>query len=223
MPLTRELRERVLSNETVRAWISKRAYELHQLGGYEHGRATEDWRNAEGELLALASLFEEVFRSIGAYLDQKGMKDVLVMEAPDGFIVQALASVGGNQSAWSESMGQVEKETMTFADEDIAKFMDEAIARRGKVPGVDPPPPPAGRYERAMRVIGRYIDEQHPKDAFFFEQDGAFVLRLHHTTQAGSRHMLAEFTREDVDSLVSQGPTLRMPIKPTESPKTASS
>ena len=63
MPLTGELRERVLSNEAVRAWISKRAYELHQLGGYEHGRATEDWRNAESELLALASLFEEVFRS----------------------------------------------------------------------------------------------------------------------------------------------------------------
>ena len=63
MPLTRELRERVLSNETVLAWISKRAYELHQLGGYEHGRANEDWRNAESELLALASLFEEVFRS----------------------------------------------------------------------------------------------------------------------------------------------------------------
>ena len=63
MPLTSELRERVLSNETVRAWISKRAYELHQLGGYEHGRATEDWSNAESELLALASLFEEVFRS----------------------------------------------------------------------------------------------------------------------------------------------------------------
>ena len=63
MPLTSKLRERVLSNETVRAWISKRAYELHQLGGYEHGRATEDWSNAESELLALASLFEEVFRS----------------------------------------------------------------------------------------------------------------------------------------------------------------
>ena len=63
MPLTSELRERVLSNETVRAWISKRAYELHQLGGNEHGRATEDWSNAESELLALASLFEEIFRS----------------------------------------------------------------------------------------------------------------------------------------------------------------
>ena len=167
--------------------------------------------------------FEEVLRSIGAYLDQRGMRDVLVVEAPDGFIVQALAAQGGSSSAWSESMGQVEKETMTFADEDIAKFMDEAIARRGKVPGVDPPPPPAGTYERAFRVIGRYIDEQHPKDIFFFEQEGAFVLRLHHITQSGSRHSLAEFTREDVQSLVTQGPTLRTPAKPSGSPGAAPS
>jgi hypothetical protein len=155
--------------------------------------------------------FEEVLRSIGAYLDGRGMKDVLVVEAPDGFIVQALAPVGGSTSAWSESMGQIEKETMTFADEDIAKFMDEAIARRGHEHGDGLPG--AGDYEHAFRVIGRYIDEQHPRDIFFFEQEGAFVLRLHQTTQAGSRHVLAEFTREDIASLVSQGPTLRTPAK----------
>ena len=32
--------------------------------------------------------FEEVFRSIGAFLDQRGMREVLLAEAPDGFIVQ---------------------------------------------------------------------------------------------------------------------------------------
>ena len=37
--------------------------------------------------------FEEVFRSIGAFLDQRGMKDVLLLEAPDGFIVQGLVVV----------------------------------------------------------------------------------------------------------------------------------
>ena len=34
--------------------------------------------------------FEEVFRSIGAFLDQRGMREVLLLEAPDGFIVQGL-------------------------------------------------------------------------------------------------------------------------------------
>ena len=38
--------------------------------------------------------FEEVFRSIGAFLDQRGMKDVLLVEAPDGFIVQGLVISG---------------------------------------------------------------------------------------------------------------------------------
>jgi hypothetical protein len=155
--------------------------------------------------------FEEVLRSIGVYLDQRGMKDVLVLEVPDGFIVQALAHLGAATGAWSESMGLVEKETMTFADEDIARFLDEAIARRGHVAGETLPG--SGDYEHAFRVIGRYIDEQHPKDIFFFEQDGAFVVRLHHVTQSGSRHMLAEFTRDDIASLVSQGPTLREPAK----------
>ena len=49
--------------------------------------------------------FEEVFRSIGAFLDQRGMKDVLLVEAPDGFIVQGLVIGGGGSGAWSESIG----------------------------------------------------------------------------------------------------------------------
>ena len=34
--------------------------------------------------------FEEVFRSIGAFLDQRRMTEVLLVEAPDGFIVQGI-------------------------------------------------------------------------------------------------------------------------------------
>ncbi|MES2209949.1 MAG: hypothetical protein V4515_07150 [Chloroflexota bacterium] len=165
--------------------------------------------------------FEEVLRSIGAYLDQRGMKDVLVLEAPDGFIVQGLAHVGATTSTWSESVGQVAKETMTFLDDDIGRFMDESMARRGTGPQVELPPP--GRYEHAFRVIGHYIDEQKPKDIFFFEQDGAFVLRLHHAMQGGARHALAEFTRDDVESLIARGPTFRIPARPTGPQGAASS
>lgn len=163
--------------------------------------------------------FEEVLRCMGAYLDQRGMKDVLVLEVPDGFIVQGLAVVGASSSAWSESMGQVETETMTFADEDVAKFMDEAMARRGH--GSVETPGSTGQYEEALRIIGRYIDEQHPRDVFFFEQDGAFVVRLHHATQTGSRHTLAEFTRDDIATLVAQGSALRTPAPRDGSPGAA--
>ena len=156
--------------------------------------------------------FEEVLRSMGAFLDERNMKDILLVEAPDGFIIQGLVLVGGAGGTWSESVGQIEKETLTFLDEDIAKFMDEALARRGAGVKADPTHP--GHYQRALRVIGRYIDEQKPRDIFLFEQDGAFVLRLHRAGQAGARHELVEFTRDDVDGLVTGAPALRQPPKP---------
>ncbi|HEY7735475.1 MAG TPA: hypothetical protein VH813_01635 [Candidatus Limnocylindrales bacterium] len=150
--------------------------------------------------------FEEVFRSIGAFLDQRGMREVLLAEAPDGFIVQGLVTSGEGGGAWSESMGTVVKETLTFLDDDIARFMEEALARRGRG-GAETTPP--GHYEKAFRVLGRYMDSQKPKDVFFFEQDGAFVIRLLHGSQTGVSHVLAEFTKDDIEQLVAQGPTLR--------------
>jgi hypothetical protein len=164
--------------------------------------------------------FEEVLRSIGAFLDERNMKDILLVEAPDGFIIQGLVLVGSSGGAWSESIGQIEKETLTFLDEDIAKFMDEALARRGTGAKADPTHP--GTYQRALRVIGRYIDDQKPRDVFLFEQDGAFVLRLHRAGQAGARHELVEFTRDDVDGLVASAPTLRKAVK-SATPSSSSS
>ena len=152
--------------------------------------------------------YEEVLRSIGAFLDQRGMREVLLLESPDGFIVQGLVVDTANAGAWSEHVGQQAKETFTFFDDDIANFMEEGHARRdnqhravtwGQ----------SGYYEQAFRVVGRYIDGQKARDAFFFEQDGAFVLRLLMKTQAGSRHVLTEFTREEVEALIGQAPDLR--------------
>jgi hypothetical protein len=153
--------------------------------------------------------FQEVFRSIGAFLDQRGMHEVLLVEAPDGFIVQGLVVSGGGTGAWSESIGSQSKETLTFLDDDIARFMEESVARRGRP--VAEPEKEAGYYERAFRVLGRYMDEQKPRDVFFFEQDGAFVVRLLMGGQTGSRHVLAEFTKDDITELVSRGPLSRQP------------
>ena len=151
--------------------------------------------------------FEEVLRSIGAFLDQRGMREVLLVEAPDGFIVQGLVIAGG-AGAWTEA-SSLAKETLTFLDEDIARFMEEAIARRGS--GIPRAEPSSGTYERAFRVLGRYLDDQKPQDVFFFEQEGAFVVRLLMSTQAGSRHTLAEFTREDIEAMIAAAPRMRTP------------
>ena len=132
-----------------------------------------------------------MLRSIGAFLDQRGMREMLLIEAPDGFIVQGLA-LADRRRRWSDR-GAVEKETYTFLDDDIARFMEEASARRrGSRPTARRRR--AGTYERALRVLGRYIDQQKPRDVFFFEQDGAFVVRLLMATRTGARHVLVEFT-----------------------------
>ncbi len=160
--------------------------------------------------------FEEVLRSIGAFLDQRGMREILLVEVPDGFVVQGLAVSVAGAGGWSELVGNLQKETLTFFDDDISRFMDEAAARRNA--GLPAPDfATAGHYEKALRVIGRWIDAQKPRDVFFFEQEGAFVLRLLHASQTGSQHMLAEFTRDDIDRLVAEGPALRDDRAATES------
>ena len=152
--------------------------------------------------------YEEVFRSIGAFVDQRGMQEILLAEAPDGFILQGLVGQAQTGSVWQDPTMAVTKETYTFLDEDIVRFLEDSHARRRSGPANDGTPM-AGPYERVMRVIGRYIDDQKPKDVFFLEQDGAFVLRLLMTTRQGAKHQLAEFTRADLESMVRQGPGLR--------------
>jgi hypothetical protein len=152
--------------------------------------------------------FEEVLRSIGAFLDQRGMRDVLLLEAPDGFIVQGLVVEGGS-GTWSESVGRQAKETLTFLDDDIARFMDEAMARRGAEAAGLPDSSKAGYYEMSFRVLGRWMDGQRPHDIFFFEQGGAFVVRLQMVTAAGAHHSLAEFTKEDIETMITGAPQLR--------------
>jgi hypothetical protein len=151
--------------------------------------------------------FEEVLRSIGAFLDQRGMHDVLLVEAPDGFILQGLA-VENSGGTWSETPGHQAKETLTFLDDDIARFMDEAIARRAS--GKPAPDWAAGGYyENSFRVLGRWMDEQKPHDIFFFEQGGAFVVRLHRVGPAGGFHELAEFTKDDIEAMIKAAPQAR--------------
>ena len=157
--------------------------------------------------------FEEVFRSIGAFLDSRGMRDILMVEVPDGFVVQGLVAATTTGGSWSDTMGQVNKETLSFFDDDIAKFMEEAAARRGGGGG-QAPMAAAGTYERSLRVIGRWMDSQKPKDVFLFEQGGAYVIRLLETGQSGVHHTLSEFTREDIETLISDGPQLRNKPKP---------
>ena len=152
--------------------------------------------------------WEEVLRSVGAYLDDRGMRGVVFIETDNGFIIQgtSVASTTGG-----ESMGQASRETLTLHDDDVSKFMDEAISRRGTDPNHTP-----RHYESQLRVIGRYLDEQHPRDIFFFELDGAYIARVTVAGQSGLKQELIEFTRDDVAEMIAKAPELRRGPTPAE-------
>ena len=149
--------------------------------------------------------YEEVLRSIGAVLDQRGMREITLAETDDGFLVQGLALVPGEDRPWSDPAARLSKESFYLREDDISRFMDEALARRqGRGPQpMAMPRQPAGFYETALRVVGSYVDQQQPRDLFFFEQDHQFVMRLLMPTRAGLRHVLVEFTREEIGAMVS--------------------
>ena len=156
--------------------------------------------------------YEEVMRSLGAVLDQRGMREIVVTETDDGFIVQGLALVPGEERAWNDPNARLDKETFHLREDDISRFMDEAMTRRqgrGAKAGGQPMPMQAGFYETALRVIGSYIDQQKPRDIFFFEQDHQFVMRLLMPTRAGLRHVLVEFTKQEVESMIAQAHQMR--------------
>ncbi len=146
--------------------------------------------------------FEEVFRSIGHHLDALGMREILLLETDDGFIVQGLTIEGAG--TWSEAMAQVAKRTLTLKDDELSVYMDEALAQRGAGHGDIP-----DKYETTLRVIGRYLDDRRPRDVFFFEQEGAYVVRLLFTHQTGTRHELVEFTRDDIAEMIARAPAQR--------------
>jgi hypothetical protein len=151
--------------------------------------------------------YEEVLRSIGAMLDQRGMREVTLAETDDGFLVQGLALVAGENRPWNDPTAQLLKETYYLREDDIGRFMEEGFARRGGRGGPTPqqpgqPPEAAGYYEMALRAIGSYVDQQQPRDLFFFEQDRQIVMRLLMPTRAGLRHVLVEFTAEEIVAMI---------------------
>ena len=147
--------------------------------------------------------WEEVLRSVGAYLDNRGMRSVIFLETDNGFIIQG-TSVTGNSTGSGESMGTATRETLTLHDDDVSKFMDDAIARRGSEDDAAPK-----HYEAELRVIGRHLDEQHPRDIFFFEVDGAYIARVTLAVPNGLKQELIEFTREDVADMLAKAPEKR--------------
>ena len=154
--------------------------------------------------------WEEVLRSVGAYLDNRGMRGMVFIETDTGFIIQGTSVEGSTGTG--ESMGKANRETLTLHDDDVSRFMDDAVARRGKT---DEEPGPHV-YEQQLRVIGSYLDSMHPRDIFFFDVEGSYIARITVAGQGGLKQELVEFTPKDIADLIAKAPTLRRNNQPPQ-------
>jgi hypothetical protein len=153
--------------------------------------------------------WEEVLRSIGGFVDRERMKEILLLELEAGFILQGMAMPAAG--ARTESEMTLVKITRELPDDEVAELMEVGASKRSDAPPGTPHTEIANYYEQAMRVIGAYLDLNHPRDVFFFEQGGAFVLRLL-MTGAGSApagHQLVEFTKDDIMGMIEAAPAQR--------------
>ena len=100
----------------------------------------------------------------------------------------------------------------------------EISDRRRSTNGVNAPPvtPAACASARASSIHcsswsrgsatsdgGGWIDAQHPRDVFFFEQDGSFVFRMLVATATSTGHQLAEFTKDEIVGMIDAAPQQR--------------
>lgn len=151
--------------------------------------------------------WEEVLRSVGAYADRERLKELLLLELDGGFVLQGLALPP--QGAAAEGFGTLAKRTHELTDDQIAELMDQAAEHRGTATDDQPHPDIEHYYELSMRVVGAYIDSQKAHDVFLFEQDGSYVVRLLMGSRTGARHVLAEFTPDELQTMVDQAPGWR--------------
>ena len=152
--------------------------------------------------------WEEVLRAVGAFADREQLKELLLLELDEGFLLQGLALPP--QGLDSDSFGSLAKRTYELLDDQIAQLMDEAESHRGTAEGETPHAEPQNYYEQAMRVIGAYVDKEKARDVFLFEQGGSFVLRLLHAGSAGLiGHRLAEFTKDEILAMIEAAPQQR--------------
>jgi hypothetical protein len=81
----------------------------------------------------------------------------------------------------------------------------------------------ANFYEQALRIIGKWLDSVQPRDVFFFEQDGSFVVRTFVAAPHGRLgHQLSEFTRDEIVGMIEAAPLDRgrgaAPTPPVDAP-----
>lgn len=146
---------------------------------------------------------EDVLRALGAALDERHARGVVLIEVPDGLVVRARVS------PMSDGLGEAPLVSVeqAFGHKEILEQRIAAHHLRGTGHR-------AGPLERALRVLGRYIDEHDLQRVTLMEHDAGQGWLLWHRSITAGRHLLVTFDREELEraSLIARAAREGMPV-----------
>lgn len=87
--------------------------------------------------------YEDVFRALGYYLDHNRFKDIIIMEAPEGFIIKGSGFLEGANSDLIRGL-----HTFLLTNEEIEALLEAAHARRRSAQTQHKPPERRGWLRR---------------------------------------------------------------------------
>jgi hypothetical protein len=118
--------------------------------------------------------YEEALRSLGRLLDDQNLEDILVMELADGFMTTGLRATDVSVDSDETDVGtrrSYEHAEAMFLDPDVDAASKQGQTLRGT--GRE-----AGRYEQALRLIGRKVNAEEGALVLVVDQGDVYLLRM---------------------------------------------
>lgn len=156
---------------------------------------------------------EDVLRALGAVLDERRAQGVVLIEVPEGLVVRARVSptLDDRIDGMWVSMEQA------FGHKEILEQRMSAVQLRGTGHR-------AGQLERALRMLGRFIDHNDLAQVTLMEHGAGRGWLLWHRSRTAGRHVLVTFDHDELDRAASaaqvqrEGVPVPVELPPTELP-----
>ena len=131
--------------------------------------------------------YEDLLRSLGAVLDERGARTIIVRDIPAGLQVRALMPTGTGPGATLASIDLV------FESPTLLEAQVGALLRRGT-------DHEAGPIEQALRAVGREIDVQGLRDPTVIQGPGDDKWSVWHHRITDGRVEVICLTTEDLEA-----------------------
>ena len=135
---------------------------------------------------------EDVLRALGAVLDARRARGVVLIEVPEGVLVRARVSPALDADPDAPSVSLEE----AFGRQEMLERSIAAVELRGTGHR-------AGALERDLRALGRFIDTHELHQVTLMEHEtGGW--HLWHRSRSAGRHVLVTFGAEELEQASSE-------------------